>query len=316
MRIGSKPKWAGPTVLALAILLVGLCTPLVARAQGRSVQVLVDRIEQLERRLRDMERQFYRGGAAPRSAAPAASAAPTQAADVELRLVQLEDQIRGLTGRTEESDHQTRQLAKRYEKLVGDVDFRLKELEAAVAELKRGQPQLPTTGSVGASATASSAPKNVLAVPTTSGNTVSPAPSGSGQSRAALPSGTPVEQYKFATGLIRQKAFADAELAFRAFLDAYPDDRLAPNAQYWLGETLYVREKYEDAARVFLAGYQRYPDSSKASDSLLKLGVTLKHLGQRDEACATFEELLRRLPKKERRLRPKTVLEQRNAKCK
>ena len=77
-----------------------------------------------------------------------------------------------------------------------------------------------------------------------------------------------------------------------------------------------MREKYEDAARVFLAGYQRYPDSSKASDSLLKLGVTLKHLGQRDEACATFEELLRRLPKKERRLRPKTVLEQRNAECK
>lgn len=137
-----------------------------------------------------------------------------------------------------------------------------------------------------------------------------PAPSG-----AILPPGTPEDQYKFAIGLVRQRAFGDAERAFREFLAIHGKDDLAPNAQYWLGETLYVRQMYDEAARAFLTVYQDYPNSDKATDSLLKLGITLTHLGQRNEACATFAELLRRLPTDERRLRPKAELERRNAGC-
>ncbi len=140
-----------------------------------------------------------------------------------------------------------------------------------------------------------------------------PAPSTG--TNSPLPEGTAREQYIYAQSLIRKKSYANAEQAFRAFLDANPDNRLAPNAHYWIGETLYVRQKYEDAARVFLAGYQRYPKSSKAFDSLLKLGLTLSRLGQAGEACTTFDELLARLPENERRLRPKAELERRNARC-
>jgi len=43
--------------------------------------------------------------------------------------------------------------------------------------------------------------------------------------------------------------------------------------------------------------------------------MTLNHLRQKDEACATFAELLRRLPNNERRLRPQAELERKNLAC-
>ena len=48
------------------------------------------------------------------------------------------------------------------------------------------------------------------------------------------------------------------------FLEKHPQDDLASNAQYWLGETYYVRKNYQDAAFAFAEGYQRYPESRKA----------------------------------------------------
>ena len=55
----------------------------------------------------------------------------------------------------------------------------------------------------------------------------------------------------------------------------YPNDPLAGNAQYWLGETYYVRKDYKNAAAAFAEGYQKYPKGPKAADDLLKLGMSL-----------------------------------------
>ena len=114
--------------------------------------------------------------------------------------------------------------------------------------------------------------------------------------RLVLPAGSPFEQYDYARALLIQKDYEGAERAFRAFVAAHPSDGLAGNAQYWLGETHYVRNEFEAAARVFVEGYQRFPESAKAPDFLLKLGTTLSALGQRAEACSTFEELALRFP--------------------
>ena len=61
----------------------------------------------------------------------------------------------------------------------------------------------------------------------------------------------------------------------RSFVERYPKDPLAGNAQYWLGETFYVRKDYSNAATAFAQGYEKYPKGAKASDDLLKLGMSL-----------------------------------------
>src|SRR5690606_27265615 len=93
--------------------------------------------------------------------------------------------------------------------------------------------------------------------------------------KGRLPQGSTQERYNYAYKLLVQSDYADAEAAFREFVSAHPQDPLAGNAQYWLGETYYVRQQYEPAAQAFLQGYQGYPKNPKAPDSLLKLGMSL-----------------------------------------
>ena len=107
---------------------------------------------------------------------------------------------------------------------------------------------------------------------------------------------TPEEQYKYAFGLLSQANYGEAELALRGFVAQNPNDTLAGNAKYWLGETFYVRQDYQQAAITFAEAYQEYPNSGKAPDNLLKLGMSLGALGSKNDACGTFAELLKRYP--------------------
>ncbi len=114
--------------------------------------------------------------------------------------------------------------------------------------------------------------------------------------KGKLPQGTPQERYNYAYKLLVQSDYADAEAAFREFVATHPQDALAGNAQYWLGETYYVRQQYEPAAQAFLQGYQTYSKNAKAPDSLLKLGMSLAALKKNPEACAALGQLAKEFP--------------------
>jgi tol-pal system protein YbgF len=102
--------------------------------------------------------------------------------------------------------------------------------------------------------------------------------------------------YQQGYGALLQKDYAGAERAFRQLLDSYPNDPLAGDAQYWVGETFYVRGQYKNAADAFLKGYKKYKSAQKAPDTLLKLGMSLAELGQKDAACSTLGELKSKYP--------------------
>jgi tol-pal system protein YbgF len=111
-----------------------------------------------------------------------------------------------------------------------------------------------------------------------------------------LPNGDAQTLYQQGYGALLQKDYAGAEVAFSQLVDAYPSDPLAPNAQYWLGETYYVRGQYKNAADAFLKGYKKYKSGDKGPDTLLKLGMSLAELGQKDAACSTLDELKTKYP--------------------
>jgi tol-pal system protein YbgF len=128
------------------------------------------------------------------------------------------------------------------------------------------------------------------------------------QSRSQTPAGNsnvqiattnqsdPKALYEQGYGQLLARNYAGAETSFTNFLASFPSDKLAGNAQYWLGESFYVRGKYRQAADSFLKGYTKYEKSPKAPDSLLKLAMSLKKLGQKDAACTTFLELNAKYP--------------------
>ena len=129
------------------------------------------------------------------------------------------------------------------------------------------------------------------------------------------PSGSPQDEYDMAYGYILHKDYALAEQAFRDFLKKYPNERLLPDAQYWLGESLYQRQRYRDAAESFLAVSTKYDRAGKAPDSLLRLGQSLAAMNQKEAACATLTEVGRKYPKTSASVKRGVEQEIKRAKC-
>jgi tol-pal system protein YbgF len=259
-----------------------------------------------------LERQVYRGApTASPSAAPGSGGA--NAADVEIRMERLEAQMRDLTGRVEEVANGVEQLKQRIEQINSDFDVRVGELSGAGSA---GAPAVrpvgpPPRGDGGrfAGPGPAVAPGSVVPPPSSGGlspifNTLtppgagpaapaSPPPPAAEPASAAggLPRGSVNQQFNYAFGLVKQADYAGAEAALKAFLAAHPNEPLAANAQYWLGQTYYQRNKYAEAASAFAEGYKRYPKGTKAPENLLYLGMSLARADQKKNACIALTQL-------------------------
>lgn len=217
-------------------------------------------------------------------------------AEMQVRINQLEDLVRSQTGELEQARYQIRQLEQRIDLLERTQDMALGGSTGGQAPTAMSvpngnapsgamdggpQPLAPDTGVLGyiERPAPGSAGVDQPALPSAASN------------QAVLPSGLPEEQYQHAFSLLREGNYAAAERAFTEFVERYPDNTLAGNAQYWLGETHYARGDYEAAAVAFAKGYREFQDGTKTPDNLFKLGMSMSALGRKREACAAFQKL-------------------------
>lgn len=274
---------------AIAVILSGMLCFSAGGAYGQSndIRPLLDRLDRLERDMNLLQRQVYRGSGGGQ-AAPSPADIPG-AVNYEVRISQLEDQLRTITGQIEELHYNLDQMKRRLDTLTNDIDQRL-----AALEHPGGGPA--ATGPVALQGSrsqrgAGANPEEPASQKGTLGGEVAVVPPAPATAPAEPPDGSPQDQYNYAFGLLRQANYPAAEQALRAFIQRYPNDLLAANAQYWLGETYYVRKDYNNAAAVFAEGYQKYPKGGKAADNLLKLGMALGQLGQKTDACRALTRL-------------------------
>jgi tol-pal system protein YbgF len=185
---------AGVALCALAALALPAFAP-AASAQSRDVQQLIDRMDRLERELGTVQRQAFGGRPPPPGAA--AAAPEGSLAQIQVRLGELEGVLAAITGRLEELTFQNQSLQNRLDKLIGDVDFRLRALEGgAPIGASQAQPQAAPPGGAPASppAAASQAPgaaqtpagRTALTVPPP-GPPPAQTPAQQGQAQAAVP---------------------------------------------------------------------------------------------------------------------------------
>jgi len=283
----------------------------IAVAQDSS-QELVNRLNRLQNELTTLQRHVYRGERAPASVATA-SPAPATAARLSVRITQLEDEIRRLTGVNETLTHQIRQLRERLEKAAADTDLRLKALEGGAKP------------AVAAGAAAGSTPAQPAPAPDS--GSVANADKGArvlgsvreSETPATKPvalTETPEQQYDRAHGLLmKTRDYAGAERVFSDFLSRHPKHALAPNAYYWLGRTYFVREDFQQSVATFATGFKTHPESKKAPATLLNLGMSLSRLGKTREACETFAHLARHFPKAEGAVKRRLATERKTAQC-
>jgi tol-pal system protein YbgF len=256
-------------------------------AQTSDTTQLIGRINQLENQIQTLSRTVYRGQTPPASmeAAPLSGAPSGAIADFEVRLSQLEQQQRDVTGQLERIGHDVQQLKERVEKTLADNELRFQQLEG------RGGP--PTTY-VPAEGGAPGAPgEAVLTGDMYAGESVSGGTLGTLSTSGSSPADA---LYASAFDDIRESRYDAAEAKLKQFMSKYASHPLAANAQYWLAETFYVRGDYRQSARMFAQGYQDYPQGQKAPDSLLKLGLSLSKLGKKEDACLSFAQLKKEFP--------------------
>jgi len=289
MRIGLVASIMVLGISAGAVFLV----PPPAAAQNADLQQLLDRLGRVERDIRTLNLQVARGGSGGGASGATAGAVAGEGgggpamARLSIRVTQVEDDLRMLTGRIEEILHKVNQVSNRFDKLVGDVDYRLSALEQGNTA---SAPPAPRRSGVLGTMSQRELSQGTAQLPAATDGTQTAA-------AVALPAGTPRDKYNFAYGLLRQARYDEAEQAFEQFLTAHAEDPLAQNAQYWLGKVYFVREEYVLAAQTFTDNYKTYPKGPKAPDSLLNLGLSLSRLDKASAACAAFDELKRKFPR-------------------
>jgi tol-pal system protein YbgF len=278
-----------------------------------------------------------------------------QSSDGEVRLQQLEDQMRQLNGRIEEMSFQILQMQEQLRKTQEDNEFRFQQLEkggTAGKSQKKSEADVPppATGKGDAVARVIEAPQGAETAPSTTapkndgpgqppqelgsmdfdqnGNPVggkinenakkgsAPLPSVDGTTPSQTASlGSENDQYKAAYGHVLSGDYANAEQEFTQYIAQYPGSARAADANFWLGEALYSQGKYNEAAKTFLNAHQKYSTSEKAPEMLLKLGMSLAALDNTDTACATLKEVSKRYPKASRAVITKVASEQKRLAC-
>jgi tol-pal system protein YbgF len=183
------------------------------------------------------------------------------------RLDALEREVRAMRGDAETNQHELENLRNRQRDLYLDVDRRLQALEEGGVQAAPGpaRPDVPIAGEPGA-------PREPEA----------PRAGAADEQQA----------YRAAFDLLRDGRYDQSVRAFRAFLEQYPESGLAANAQYWLGEALYVSRDFEGAMGEFAKVLEQYPGSNKEADARLKLGFTHYELGQWDRARQALEQVV------------------------
>jgi tol-pal system protein YbgF len=243
------------------------------------------------------------GLSAPALLSSAAFAQDTMAAQLTLRIQNLEQEVRDLTGQVQGLQFQLTQLQTMMQRQQGNGDNgapppapggqqgALSQYDDGVGSaLGPSSDPLVGRGRPGEPRAAEEVPLGPAGAHTVAAPSMPQRPSAPTVAAAPRPPANPAAQAQYKSGYdaVMRGDYSTAAGIFKKFIKAYPDDPQAPDATNWLGEALLEQHDYVDAADVLVKGYKAYQDSPRAPDMLLKLGIALAGADQTDAACKTF----------------------------
>jgi tol-pal system protein YbgF len=243
----------------------------------------------------------------------------TQINQLNQQVSDLQQSITRLTGHVEMLDHRLDEANSRIDRMQKDFNYKICTMTAQ--QLGEDADSLNCGGTASASPSAVS-PNNAprLAPPPGVLGTIpsdQPLPlaapgtpdAGETAASAAKP------QFDAAMSLLAKSQYDEARAAFRNFADTYPQDPLAPQAVYWVGDIAYVQKDYANAARAFAEEIKKYGSSARAPESMLKLGQSLIAMKQKQEGCTTLGALPAKYPKASPNVLAQAKTARKDARC-
>ena len=272
------------SILPLAALGLLALTPASAQRRAATPE---QRIERLEKQVRQVQRQVFPKGQPADTAGFSDDPAATQASVTGLiaRLDSVERQMATLTRATEENGNRIAVMEAELARLRADQERRLRALE---------------TGGAASGVDAATDSEEEISDP------VPPAP----QPKVELPADEPADEpaddpadttldpdagaeaaYDKGYRLWTAGQYDQAISALNAMAKAYPDHRRVSWAHNLAGRAMLDKGQPRAAAEALLANYRRDPKGERAQDSLFYLGQSLMKLGQPGQACKAYAEL-------------------------
>ncbi|KUF09820.1 tetratricopeptide repeat protein [Pseudoponticoccus marisrubri] len=196
------------------------------------------------------------------------------------RINVIESELQRITAKTEELEYRIGRVVEDGTNRIGDLTFRLCELEAEcdIAELGSAPPL---------------------------GGDAVPAPAPAAPAPQASTDALPVEgelavseeaDFRAAQDALELGDYQGAAQLFAQFRESYPMGPLEPAALVGEGRALEGLEDTREAARRYLDAYSNFPDARVAPEALWRLGEMLGALGSVTEACVALGEVGARYP--------------------
>ena len=258
------------------------------------------RIDRLERQLRQVQRQVFPKGQPADTAGvidePAATL--TQANQLSNRLDAIEQQMAEIIRTSEENSNRLATMEADIARLRADQDRRLRALESSETGTDADAPAGDERGTSADAGPAEpppqvsrpkveSARREPAREPATQpASTVRPVPATDANFAAAGE-----EAYDQGYQLWLKGRYDEAITALRAMASSFPGHRRVSWANNLAGRALLDKGQARAAAEALLANYRANPKGERAPDSLFYLGQALVKLGQPSQACKAYTEL-------------------------
>jgi tol-pal system protein YbgF len=154
--------------------------------------------------------------------------------------------------------HQLETIEKRQKDLHVDLDTRLRRLEQAREQAAVAPPEKPAA--------------------------------------EAGPSAAEQKVYEAALNQFKLGNYSAAISTLQGLLVTYPDSKLAPNAQYWIGMGYSGQRDYKNAIAAHQKVIATWPTDPKAADAMLSIASSQEAMGDKASAQKTLQNVMAKYP--------------------
>ena len=259
---------------------------------NENLLTIQQQLERLQREVSDLSQTVFNNNT--NSSSNNNSDLVTNLSAIDMRIYDLEKDVKNLTGNLEEIFFQLEDLSLK----LNNFQDNIFSIENNILELKNINIQKNT--STITEENMDNNENSLGSLKISSENTVSENSDSNDQNEQDITKEvelSPEDQFQLAFDNIRNKNWADAKNSFLEFIEKNPKNQLSGSAHYWLGELYMLEKNYMDATLIFADGYQKFPESIKAPDMLFKLSQSLYEVNKINESCKTLEKLIIDYPK-------------------
>jgi tol-pal system protein YbgF len=114
--------------------------------------------------------------------------------------------------------------------------------------------------------------------------------------KAAQASAAEQQAYDASIGQFKAGNYGSAVQGLKAFITQYPNSKLVPSAQYWVGNAYYALRDYKSAITAQQRVVDNWPSDPKAADAMLGIASSQAELGDVNASRKTLQTLVQKYP--------------------